>query len=776
MARLISRGDGLPSEENRIRTQPAVLENLEARRLLDSAALSGGVLTVNGNSSGYNKLQVELTSTGQIIAKYNGKSKTFTRASVREIVIRGGSSGDYLAVSSAITVPSKIYGQGGNDTVWAGGGADLVFGGSGNDQLNGRGGNDTLHPEAGNDTIDGGAGTDKYSTGSGSNRYVSVETRVANPSGGGSSTGSGTSTNEPPPSEPDDPPPPTAGSPTAVITAQTTSITAGNAVHVHALNSHLNGGAPITARYEWDFGDPGSPYNKLVSWNAAHIYERPGTYTITLKLTNEGGRSHTTTRQITVRPDNRRTIYVSAAGSDSNNGSQSSPVRTVARAASMASGGDVRVLFRRGDTFPVTETSTIPGDNVLFGAYGSGAMPVLTWNGSRLERPILSASGNDIVISDLTFTTRFTDTDKTDMPDAIKPSGRNITVVRCQFLNVNNAVNSNAGPSGVLVQDSSAPSEVGLRSYFVWVEGNDHVLLGNRVANSTREATFRISRNAARTFLHDNDFTNRSRVGAGDRYDTAKNSLTIQWGSYAYVSGNRLHNGPVRVGPLGEGDGFRFYDSRFNHAVMEGNFFNAPAFTLHGASHVVWRNNISVANGYTAYFVDGYDSTYQRGVTNVSFVNNTVTNNSFRGKFIDVGSGVNGISLVNNLYVAPNLQPGAFEAAPVFVKASNLSSFRIISNNVWAKGQPLAYAQGGMNYVWSSWSNPEGYRTPEEWNALPQVGTDIFADVPLSSGYAPSASSIAARAGRAYAGVFVDYHGVARPAGGGWTVGAVQVW
>ena len=40
-------------------------------------------------------------------------------------------------------------------------------------------------------------------------------------------------------------------------------------MHVHALSSTLNGGSPVTARYEWDFGDSAGKYNKLVGWNAA---------------------------------------------------------------------------------------------------------------------------------------------------------------------------------------------------------------------------------------------------------------------------------------------------------------------------------------------------------------------------------------------------------------------------------------------------------------------------------------------------------------------------
>jgi len=758
-----------------------MFENLEKRQLLASAALAGGVLTVLGDSNRTNTLQVEFSGSTQIVAKFNGAQKFFAKSAVKEVVIRGGDKADYLATTNSATIKSTIRAGSGNDTIWSGGGNDVIYGDGGNDSISGRNGNDTIYGGAGNDTIDGGGGHDKYDGGGGSDVYRNVESRLTttpstggstgSPSTGGSSTGSGTGTDPTP-----FPGTGTTGTPNAVIAVQTSNIPAGNAIHVHALSSSLNGGSQTTARYEWDFGDPGSKYNTLVGWNAAHQYTRPGTYTIKLRVTNEGGKSDSVTRQINVSSANRRQIYVSSSGSDSSSGSSSSPVKTLSRARAIAgSGNNTEILLRRGDTFSVGDSISFTGDNVAISAYGSGALPTVRWDGARKYSPIFFFSGSNVLVENLSITSKFTDREKTNMPDGLSLGGHNITVRGVEFLNIGNAVNSNAQPTGVLVQESTAPSDVGLRSYFVWVEGNDHVLLGNRVANSTREATFRVSRNAQRLLVHDNVFTNRSRVSAGDSLDTAKNTVSVQWGAHAYLSDNTFNNGPVRIGPLGEADGHRFPTSRFNNTVMEGNTFNAPVFTLHGASDTVYRNNVGTANGYPAYTIEGYNSAYGRGVNNVTLVNNTVRNDSFKGKFLDVGGSVNGITLVNNLYSAPDLQPGAFEAAPVFVTSSDLSSFRAITNNVWSVGKPLPYAEGGMNYVWSNWSNAQGYHTAAEWNARPQVGTDVFSNVSVGSNFAPSSSSAAANAGRLFGGVFTDINGKIRPSSGGWSAGAVQV-
>lgn len=73
--------------------------------------------------------------------------------------------------------------------------------------------------------------------------------------------------------------------------------------------------------------------------------------------------------------------YVSAAGSDAGDGSQANPWQTLGKVnAAQLMPGD-QVLFRRGDTFYGTltpATSGAAGNPITFGAFGSGAKPVLT--------------------------------------------------------------------------------------------------------------------------------------------------------------------------------------------------------------------------------------------------------------------------------------------------------------------------------------------------------------------------------------------------------------
>src|SRR3982750_3820510 len=70
-----------------------------------------------------------------------------------------------------------------------------------------------------------------------------------------------------------------------------TRIFAGNNVQVSAVankagsGTQLGAGSPITSRYEWNFGDhtAESRYDVLPGFNAAHVYDEPGTYKLTLR-------------------------------------------------------------------------------------------------------------------------------------------------------------------------------------------------------------------------------------------------------------------------------------------------------------------------------------------------------------------------------------------------------------------------------------------------------------------------------------------------------------
>ena len=136
---------------------------------------------------------------------------------------------------------------------------------------------------------------------------------------------------------------------------------------------------------------------------------------------------------------------------------------------------------------------------------------------------------------------------------AVSPNGTNISVMGCEFLDCNYAINANVAPTGLLVQNNWAPQSGTSMEYFAWVEGSDEVFLGNIVENVAQHVV---------------------RVGGGDRINIAyndfsnpvennviKGTLTIHQGKYMYINHNKLSKGKVTIGPLGEGDGLSHPES-----------------------------------------------------------------------------------------------------------------------------------------------------------------------------------------------------------------------
>ncbi len=162
--------------------------------------------------------------------------------------------------------------------------------------------------------------------------------------------------------------------------------------------------------YTWSFGDPSSgtwasgaqpgvsSKNSATGPVTAHVFETPGTYTVSLTAF-DGANSVTTTTTITVQdPDavfaGSNTICFSTSGNFT--GCPAGATQTTSSDFVTAIANQTtkkRLLFRRGETFtaasPAAITVTGPG---LVGAYGAGAAPIVQMTGST---GILTLSSRD---------------------------------------------------------------------------------------------------------------------------------------------------------------------------------------------------------------------------------------------------------------------------------------------------------------------------------------------------------------------------------------------
>jgi PKD repeat protein len=494
-------------------------------------------------------------------------------------------------------------------------------------------------------------------------KTVALSLNVIDSSAGKSNSGGGGSVNQPNkgnnnsggPSNNNDNDNDNPAAPVASIDAMSTSIEFGHAVHVHALDSRLKNGTSLAATYEWNFGDAGSDYNVLRGFNAAHVYSRPGTYTVTLRVTDSAGNVDVATRNVTVRESSRRVIYVSNDGSDRNNGrSNDAPVKTWDRARELLD-DNTEIRFRAGDTFNVDTAMLIGGNNVLLTSYGGGHRPVLRWNGDGGYNRIIEAKkgSRDVTVRGLEFDSRFGGTDQDNVPVALRPGGTNFAAIDCRIGNVSHFINSEMKPTGVLAQENVSPSTTALRGYLAYVVGSDHVYLGNTAANSTREHVIR-SDGGVRVLVAYNDLSNVAR--SGDRYDIMKQTVTIHWGSDVYLLNNKTAGGRVEIGPLGEGDGLRPQNigQRLYRVVVEGNRFQFAANQRveidHGTTGVVIRNNTirtTDGAGVNIQAMGRYTSWPQYGDRNVRDVWITRDNDIQGTRWATIGRGASNINIDN---------------------------------------------------------------------------------------------------------------------------------
>jgi len=400
---------------------------------------------------------------------------------------------------------------------------------------------------------------------------------------------------------------------------------------------------------------------------------------------------------------------------------------------------DTAILLARGDRFDLSSTLSISRDNVILGAFGVGDKPEIRWTGTRDRKTMVYTTGasDNVVIRDITFNSIYSnDTGQSGMPTAVMPQGRNTVVMGCEFLHVGVAVNANTNPVGLTVMNNTAPLAMGLRDYFVWVQGSNIVIVGNDVENSTREHVIRINQ-GEKILIQHNRLQNLDRRNAGDASDTAKGALTVQRGAMAYIAQNDIL-GPTSVGPLGQADGLSVSEARWDTAVYENNqIVGSQLGVVHGAEHITIRGNMMFSDN-NAFVVDGFNSAYNRGVIDVVLSGNTQVNYSANGNFLWVRGRVDGITLTDNRLIAPNFRPGQGGTAAVYVSDSSLASFRSISGNIWPSvARASTYAAGGIMFIGYQY-NTANHVTPAEWNNLSQVGTDQFFDISGIPSFVPT--------------------------------------
>lgn len=162
--------------------------------------------------------------------------------------------------------------------------------------------------------------------------------------------------------------------------------------------------------YRWDWGDDsGFQYG----FTGFHVYETPGTYTVTLRVTDRQGRTSETTETVTVLDRTGTVYYVDAdAGDDANDGlSEGTAWKTFTKVYAQmglktfdgATGKRVRLKRGCTNVYDFEPRATYghyaTGSRYLVDTYGEGAKPVIrrkvTAGNANATSPLLWSKGFD---------------------------------------------------------------------------------------------------------------------------------------------------------------------------------------------------------------------------------------------------------------------------------------------------------------------------------------------------------------------------------------------
>lgn len=161
----------------------------------------------------------------------------------------------------------------------------------------------------------------------------------------------------------------------------------------------------VNADFDWNFDaantDPNGNWETTRGMVAGHVFETPGTYTVSCTVTAPDGSTDTESLSITVSAFSGVTYYVSNAGNDTNDGLTPSTAWQTANYALSQLSPNEQILFNRGETFANVDYNlqNLSGGKMIIGAYGTGNKPVL--NGSLDQNMIELDFINDMVITDL---------------------------------------------------------------------------------------------------------------------------------------------------------------------------------------------------------------------------------------------------------------------------------------------------------------------------------------------------------------------------------------
>lgn len=431
-------------------------------------------------------------------------------------------------------------------------------------------------------------------------------------------------------------------------------------------------------KWSWNFGagTESDPHGRTIEgMNAAHVFETPGTYQVTLAVRDYQANTSTSTITVTVLPPTATTYYVdSVIGDDTCNGTSMSvvngtlcPWKTATKAFSMMARpsqwaffgqwrykpGD-RILFKRGQTFdsePVNIGHGYGTQGYAFGAYGNSGDP------KPIIRRIDAGTTHTITVGQGTGYISFSDLEFNFLNGPTQAAGffisngatLNMLFLRCDFLEPSNgAIAMNAGgnttnpPANIFVVDSTfqQPTTNTTATTLIFAFGTyGYVLLGNTFDHSGNHISY--NTDLYKVAVVGNVFNRPAygrtalRITDGDSIYIADNSFLgwidpISNPTGAHNGGGARYNFQlINLSPNGTAKTFNLQNVIFERNIVT-NF--EMGLSIVNAGELTVRNNLFISpskNDYVNFIslsqAPGVSTS--RPLTNLKIVGNTFISN-----------------------------------------------------------------------------------------------------------------------------------------------------
>lgn len=553
----------------------------------------------------------------------------------------------------------------------------------------------------------------------------------------------------------------------------------------------LTNGTELTARYEWNMAagasQPQGSYATGRGFNFAHAYDVPGTYTVRLTRTDDGGVVRTYESSVVVLADSRRVVYCSVDGDNSSTAQGSAPTTPVSlsrAAAILNTTADCKVLLRYGDTFNISagiftlsKDNQMISSNALFAKAGATTKPKVVFNvagsGTRTFVTVASSAHN-AVVENFQLDRAYSGGSKLN-DVGIQNNGINTLIRGVVFQHIGKPVDVdqvNANTRWMLIQDCACPLVDSMQYNFTFCKGGDFVILGCFVYNSVQEHIFRISQ-CDRICLAYNNLSNRE-VSSSDIVKTVTN---FQQGSFCYQYKNTLtadvgtlgshQAGTVQIGPLNHSTGH--VEEYCRYCVLDENNISAFVEIEDGAHEVMIRNNIITKDTFCFQIYghgEGKDALGRplntRTSDKIYIYNNTLVDNGKGIQPLRVKYAFDTFEFKNNLIVAPNLVRSDATPNAAMYFGGGFGTSNVVQRNIVPTALDLISYHSTLEAT-------------SAFNTRAGSGNNAVATVTLDGNFRPTFNANSTLA-RPVKGVFSSINGTARAStDASWTPGAYQL-